>query len=181
MIESLKVDEEQTVKLFLKNLGSEFSVVIGEASYFLGMQIEHLECGKIFIHQEAYCREIISRFDMINSNHVSTPIEKGAITKDDSASLSADVPYREAVGSLIFLAIVTRHDIVYTMGVLSQILDKPLQIHWNMVKRILGYLNGTKKCGIMYLSVSSATLESYSDSDYAEDPLIRRSTSGMVF
>ncbi|GFY70180.1 retrovirus-related Pol polyprotein from transposon TNT 1-94 [Trichonephila inaurata madagascariensis] len=33
----------------------------------------------------------------------------------------------------------------------------------------------------MYLGVSSATLESYSDSDYAGDPLTGKSTSGMVF
>ncbi|GFV80257.1 retrovirus-related Pol polyprotein from transposon TNT 1-94 [Trichonephila clavipes] len=115
----IAADEEQTVNLFLKKLESEFSVVIGEANYFLGMQIEHLECGKIFIHQEAYCRKILSRFDMINSNHVSTPIEKGAISTDDSVSLSADVPYREAVGSLMFLAIVTRPDIAYAVGMLS--------------------------------------------------------------
>ncbi|GFY70181.1 retrovirus-related Pol polyprotein from transposon TNT 1-94 [Trichonephila inaurata madagascariensis] len=121
----IAADEEQTVNLFFKKLESEFSVVIGEAYYFLGMQIEHLECGKIFIHQEAYCRKILSRFDMINSNHVSTPIEKGAITTDDSVSLSADVPYHEAVSSLMFLAIVTRPDIAYAVGVLFQVLDKP--------------------------------------------------------
>ncbi|GFT26081.1 retrovirus-related Pol polyprotein from transposon TNT 1-94 [Trichonephila clavipes] len=81
---------------------------------------------------------------MINSNHVSTPIEKGAITTDDSVSISADVPYREAVGSLMFLAIVNRPE-----------------MHWECFP--------------------SATLESYSDLDYAGDPLTRRSTSGMVF
>ncbi|GFQ95685.1 retrovirus-related Pol polyprotein from transposon TNT 1-94 [Trichonephila clavata] len=101
---------------------------------------------------------------------VSTPIEKGAITTDDSVSLLADVPYRETVGSLMFLATVTRPDIAYAVGVLSQVLDKPLQVHWTMVKRILRYLNGTKKCGIMYLGVTSATLESYRDSDYPGDP-----------
>ncbi|GFV13707.1 retrovirus-related Pol polyprotein from transposon TNT 1-94 [Trichonephila clavipes] len=125
----IAADEEQTVNLFLKKLESELSVVIDEANYFLGMQIEHLECGKIFIHQEAYCRKILSPFDMINSNHVSTPIEKGAITTDDSVSLSPHVPYREAVGSLMFLAIVTSPDIAYAVGVLSQVLDKPQPIH----------------------------------------------------
>ncbi|GFU49697.1 copia protein [Nephila pilipes] len=154
----IATDEDQTVKLFLKKLESEFSVVIGKANYFFGMQIEYLESGKIFIHQEAYCRKILSRFDMINSNPVSTPIEKGVITIDDSASLSADVPYREAVGSLMSLAVVTRPDIAYAVEVLSQVLDKPQQIHWTMVKRIQRYLNGTKKCGIMYLGVTSVTL-----------------------
>ncbi|GFS36165.1 retrovirus-related Pol polyprotein from transposon TNT 1-94 [Nephila pilipes] len=152
----IAADKEQTVKLFLKKLESEFSVVIGEVNYFLGMQIEHLES-------------------------VNTPIEKGAISTNDSVSLSADIPYREAVGSLMFLAIVTRPDITYAVGVCSEVLDKPQQMHWTMVKRILRYLNGTKKCGIMCLGVMSATLESYSDWDYAGDPLTRRSTSGMVF
>ncbi|GFT06412.1 retrovirus-related Pol polyprotein from transposon TNT 1-94 [Trichonephila clavipes] len=110
----IAADEEQTVNLFLKKLESELSVVI-----------------------EAYCRKILSRFDMINSNHVSPPIEKGAISTDHSVSLSADVPYCEAVGSIMFLAIVTRPDIAYAVGVLSQVLDKPQQIHWTMVKRIL--------------------------------------------
>ncbi|GFQ76741.1 retrovirus-related Pol polyprotein from transposon TNT 1-94 [Trichonephila clavata] len=116
---------------------------------------------------------------MIDSNPVRTSIEWGAITTDDSVFLSAVVPYREAVGSLMFLAIVTISIITYAVGVLSQGLDKPQQIHRIMVKRILKYLNGTKKCGIMYLGVASATLESYSGSDYAGDPLIRRSR--MVF
>ncbi|GFW74966.1 retrovirus-related Pol polyprotein from transposon TNT 1-94 [Trichonephila clavipes] len=118
---------------------------------------------------------------MTSSNNVSTPIEKGAITTDDSVSLSADVPYCEAMGSLMFLALVTRPDIAYAVGVLSQVLDKPQQIHWTMVKRIPRYLNGTKKCGIMYLSVSTATLESRSDSYYTGDPLTRGSTSEIVF
>ncbi|GFV83662.1 retrovirus-related Pol polyprotein from transposon TNT 1-94 [Trichonephila clavipes] len=173
--------DEQTVNLFLKKLESELSVVIGEANYFLGMQIEHLECFKIFMHQGAHCRKILSRFDMINSNHVNTSIEKGIITTNDSVSLSIDVPYCEAVSSLMFLGIVSRPDIAYAVGVLSQVLDKPQQIHWTMVKRILRFLNGTKKCGLLYVGVSSATLESYSDSDYAGDPLTRRSTSEMVF
>ncbi|GFY39811.1 hypothetical protein TNIN_438051 [Trichonephila inaurata madagascariensis] len=87
---------------------------------------------------------------MINSNHVSTCIEKGAITTDDSASLLADVPYREAVDSLI---------------------------------GIPGYCHQTRHsiCSGSAFSGFGATLESYSDSDYAGDPLTRRSTSGMVF
>ncbi|GFR23529.1 hypothetical protein TNCT_686761 [Trichonephila clavata] len=52
---------------------------------------------------------------MINSKSVSTPIEKGAITTDDSVSLSTDVPYCEVVGSLMFQAIVTRPNIAYAV------------------------------------------------------------------
>ncbi|GFQ75357.1 retrovirus-related Pol polyprotein from transposon TNT 1-94 [Trichonephila clavata] len=123
------------------------------------MQIEHLENDKNFIHQEVYCRKILSRFNVVNSNSVNKLIEMDAIATDDSAFLSADVPYRDAVGSLMFRAIASRPDIAYALGVLPQVLDKPQQIHWTMVKRIPMYLNGTKKRGIMYLGVTSATLE----------------------
>ncbi|GFR33069.1 retrovirus-related Pol polyprotein from transposon TNT 1-94 [Trichonephila clavata] len=115
---------------------------------------------------------------------VSTPIEKGAITTDNSVSLSLFrlmYPTEKLWVVLSSWLLSPSPDIAYAVGVLFQVLDKPQQIYWTMVKRILRDLNGTKKCGIMYLGVTSATLESYSDSDYAGDPLTRRSTSGMVF
>ncbi|GFQ90987.1 retrovirus-related Pol polyprotein from transposon TNT 1-94 [Trichonephila clavata] len=82
---------------------------------------------------------------MINSNPVSTPIEKGTVTTNNSVSLSADVPSREAVGSLMFLAIVTRPDIADAVGVLSQVFDKPQQIHWTMEKRIPSNIQAAKE------------------------------------
>ncbi|GBL75006.1 Retrovirus-related Pol polyprotein from transposon TNT 1-94 [Araneus ventricosus] len=79
---------------------------------------------------------------MSECNSISTLVEKGSITTDHSESLPATVPYRETIESLMFLAIVSRPDILYAVGVLSQ-------------------------C--------------FADSDYAGDPLSRRSTSGMIF
>lgn len=173
--------DEQAVKQFLEKLKSEFSVVIGVANYFLGMQIECLEDGDIFVHQEGYCRKILKHFEMSECNSVSTPVEKGTITTDHSEFLPATVPYREAIGSLMFLAIVSRPDISYAVGVLSQVLDKPQQVHWSMIKRIMRYLKGTEKCGILFKCNEDNTLQCFTDSDYAGDPLSRRSTSGMIF
>ena len=109
------------------------------------------------------------------------PIEKGSITANESAALPSSVPYCEAVGSLMLLAIVTRPDISYVVGVLSQVLDKLKQQLWNLMKRTLRYLKGTPKCGIMFTSYSKCNLQCFCDSDYAGDPLSRKSTSGIVF
>ncbi|GBM62786.1 Retrovirus-related Pol polyprotein from transposon TNT 1-94 [Araneus ventricosus] len=50
-----------------------------------------------------------------------------------------------------------------------------------MIKRIMRYLKGTEKCGILFQCNDDDTLQCFTDSDYAGDPLSRISTSGMIF
>jgi hypothetical protein len=56
-------------------------------------------------------------------------------SKDDSPKNQADavrmckVPYREAIGSLMYAAIATRPDITFAVSVLSQFLDNPGEAH----------------------------------------------------
>lgn len=89
---------------------------------------------------------------MLESNSSSFPLEKSPITTDECIQipLSANVPYREAARSLMFLAIVIRPGISYVVGVLSLVLNKYQQVHWNIVKRTVRYLKGTQKCGIVF-------------------------------
>ena len=61
-----------------------------------------------------------------------------------------NIPYRVAVGSLIYLATGTRPDIAYAVSVVSQKLDSATIEDWHKVKRILRYLNGTADVGILY-------------------------------
>jgi hypothetical protein len=44
------------------------------------------------------------------------------------------VPYREAVGSLLYLATTTRPDIAFAVGQVSQFCQNPGYGHWNAVK-----------------------------------------------
>ena len=95
--------------------------------------------------------------------------------------IDGSVPYREAVGSLLYLATCTRPDISYAVSVVSQSLSKPTRTHWEKVKRIFRYLKGTSELGILYKhGLNSDRLIAYSDADYAGDIVTRRSTSGFV-
>ena len=92
------------------------------------------------------------------------------------------VPYREAVGSLIFAAIITRPDIAFAVGVVSRYVDKHGQPHWNSVKRIIRYLKNTRDYGILYSKTQeSEVIHGFSDSDFANDIDTRRFTTGYTF
>ncbi|GJQ79272.1 hypothetical protein Trydic_g5515 [Trypoxylus dichotomus] len=119
---------------------------------------------------------------MINAHYVSTLMERGEfLDQTFSNKLDKNVPYREAIGSLLYLETVSRPDLTFTINYFSQVLEEPTIKHWNMVKRVLRYLRGTTELGILYDSSSDGELEAFSDADYVEDVSTRHSTSGMIF
>lgn len=83
----------------------------------------------------------------------------------------------------MFIAIVSRPDIIYAIGMVSRFLNKHNTSHWNAVKRIIRYLKSTPNTGIKYGATDSKypNLIGYSDSDFANDPDTRKSTSGYIF
>ncbi|GJQ65686.1 hypothetical protein Trydic_g7772 [Trypoxylus dichotomus] len=88
---------------------------------------------------------------------------------------------KEAIGSLLYLAIVSRPDLTFAISYFSQALEEPTIKHWNMVKRILRYPRRTTELGILYHSSSDGELEAFSDADYAGDVSTRHSTPEMIF
>lgn len=100
---------------------------------------------------------------------------------NDNATCNDKIPYREAVGSLLFLTAVSRPDISYAVGFVSRFSNKYDVSHWHTVQRILRYLLKTKDHGILYNESETNNLVDYSDSDFASDLDTRQSTSGYVF
>ncbi|GBN35339.1 hypothetical protein AVEN_104751-1 [Araneus ventricosus] len=85
-----------------------------------------------------------------------------------------DVPYREEVGYLPYLAVATRPDIA------SRALCKPTKDDWKHVKRIYRYLRGTSNVGLLYKTHVQTEFSVCSDADHAGDETTRRSTSVTV-
>ena len=92
----------------------------------------------------------------------------------------AKVPYSFAAGSLMYAMICTRPDIAYAVGVVSRYMYNPGKKHWDAVKSIMRYLNGTRDVRICFGSKEPG-VEGYTDADYVGDMDKRRSTSGYVF
>lgn len=165
----------------LNKLKSEFKVHDCELSTFIGMQIEQLPCGDLFVHQSLYIEKMLSRFHMADCNPSQNPVAATHgrnIVKDLE---SCNYPYREAVGSLMYAAVTTRPDIAYAVGLASRHLENPDANDIIAVKQIFRYLRGTADYGLMFTSNHSATLIGYCDADLGGDPDTRRSTSGILF
>ncbi len=99
--------------------------------------------------------------------------------KEEEAEMKT-IPFREAVGSLMHIMVMTRPDIAYAVGQVAQYAQKQGKKHWRAVKRILAYLIKTKNFGLCF-GRSSNQLIGFCDADYAGDLQIRRSTSCFLF
>lgn len=90
-----------------------------------------------------------------------------------------DKPYKELIGSLIYLANTTRSDILFTAGALSRYNMNPDSQHWKCAKHVIRYLKQTVDYKLVYRKTRKP-LYAFTDADWASDPDNRRSCSGNV-
>lgn len=174
----------KVINKVLTLLEESFRITIGDAHCFVGVQIERNRAEKkMFIHQSSYTKRIIEKFGMGDANGLSVPADPHVqLLPIEKESQTEKIPYREAVGSLIFLSAISRPDISYAVNSVSRFLNCHNDAHWQAVKRIFRYLIKTEGCGIEYSSSGShIQLVGFSDADYAGDLVSRRSTTGFVF
>ncbi|XP_043472928.1 secreted RxLR effector protein 161-like [Leptopilina heterotoma] len=78
-----------------------------------------------------------------------------------------NIPYREAVGSLLHLATTTRPDIIYAVNILSRHQINPTEEDWIMVKRVFRYLKGTKTLELRYLGETN-DIQAFSGASFVD-------------
>jgi hypothetical protein len=79
----------------------------------------------------------------------------------------------------MWAAVGTRPDIAFPVGILSKFLDNPGLVHWEAVKHVFRYLQGTKDLRLTY-GAGKKGLEGYSDADGMSQEN-RRAISGFAF
>ena len=172
----------------LQYLDNVFKITRGDMGYYIGLEVyQSPQPGIIFLHQHRYIQHTLERFGMADSYSVSTPSDPNVILSqipDDSENTDVlRVPYKEAIGCLMFISLLTRPDITYAVNNAAKFCENPRNIHWTVtVKRILRYLKGTSNFGLIYQRQSGNTrLTGFCDADYGGDIDTRRSRSGYFF
>lgn len=189
LIVSLYVDDliftgncEVLIDDFKCSMKKNFAMTdLGKMRYFLGVEVTQDSRG-IFIAQQKYAKEILSRFGMEQCNMVCNPIVPGnRLSKDESRKRVDATNFKQMVGCLMYL-LATRPDLAYAICLIARYMERPTEMHFAAAKRILRYLKGSLQYGILYRKGElSCELEGWSDSDYAGDVDDRKSTSGYVY
>ena len=152
---------------------------LGKAKYFLGIEIARGPQG-MFLTQRKYALDIVAEAGLLECKHVSTPMEQNHKLRSDKGPMYKNPErFRRFVGKLVYLAI-TRPELSYSIHVLSQVMHKPREVHWDAVVRVLRYSKGCPGQGIMLKAISDLRLRAFCDSDWAACPTTRRSLSSFV-
>ncbi|CAN6271199.1 unnamed protein product [Urochloa humidicola] len=153
---------------------------IGPLAYFLGIDVQRSNDG-FFLSQARYVEDLLERVGMSNCKPVATPADtKPKQSATDGMPLStADTHYYKSMSGALQYLTVTRPDIAYAVQQLCLHMHSPRDVHAVMLKRVLRYVKGTPTIGIHLSAMSSPTLTTYLDADWAGCPDTRRSTSGF--
>ena len=95
--------------------------------------------------------------------------------------LGLEVPYLSVIGALIDLANCTHLDIDFSINLLAGYSSAPTQRHWNGIKHILRYLQGTIDTGVFYSKESKQQLLGYADAGHLSDPHKAKTQTEYVF
>ncbi|MEO0404432.1 MAG: reverse transcriptase domain-containing protein, partial [Bacteroidota bacterium] len=180
-VDDLLILSRSPIKV-IETLKKRFKIkVLGTPKKLLGVTFEYLQDG-IALGQEEYIEELLKKLNLqdIKTNNYG-PISSEAyglkISKDEDQT---KYPYRQAIGSLLFLARSTRPDICFPTVLMSSFSSGYNDNHWKQVVKILKYLKRTKGQKLIFKRYNNYGLQAYSDSDYASEELTRHSYSGYM-
>ncbi|GJW88594.1 putative ribonuclease H-like domain-containing protein [Tanacetum coccineum] len=143
--------------------------------------VARIEAIRLFLAYASFKDFVVYQMD-VKSAFLYGKIEEEVFKqKDDGIFISqdkyvADILKKSMIGSLMYLT-TSRHDIVFAVFTCARFQVTPKVSHLHVVKKIFRYLKGQPKLGLWYPRDSPFYLEAFSDSDYTEASLDRKSTT----
>jgi hypothetical protein len=191
-----KEDIDNTIdKLMDKYLLKEIQSGADGYNKFLGVDVKFIRnkegrMDEIILTQKKYIEEYVSDNDINITKVYNTPlppnfyfdkIEKSSpLYASDKALKTAQTNYRSAIGTLLYMSIMTRPDITYAVNYLARFADYPHPVLIDMVKRVICYSYSTSNFALHYKRSDDTPITCYTDSDYAQDVITRKSMNGFL-
>lgn len=179
----------ETMDHLKHRLEKEYNMTdLGELHHCLGIEFKRDRVARtITLSQKHFIQEVLERFGMQDCKPIGTPLDANSklvkLTDEEFKQYDEQmqgIPYKQAVGALMYIMVGTRPDLAFAQSVVSQHMSRPGPMHWAVVKRVMRYLKGTMDVGLC-LGGKDIALKGYCDADWAGDASDRRSTTGYVF
>ncbi|KID83774.1 reverse transcriptase family protein [Metarhizium guizhouense ARSEF 977] len=177
--------EKESVDKLVKYLKNRYSLREEEFKWYLGIRvIRDRPSRKICLCQDAYIDKIARKFKLCDSKLrvPSIPITTTPLVKYDGQASKEEIKvYQERVGSLMYIAVMTRPDIARAATQLARFLTNPSPEHLAAADQCIRYLYTTKFLAIVYDGMHAGeALVIASDASFADDAETRRSSQGYV-
>ena len=195
-------DESELLKI-TESLTKIFEVSnLGEPTKYLGIEIKrNREKREMTLNQREYSVNMLKRFNMWSAKPQDIPMATKSVSNKqkeiwDKRELEKPMeneqsntikrenepklfPYREAIGSLLYLGNTTRPDILYAVNALSRRQTNPTRFDWEEVKRVFRYVRGTLDLGLKYFGKTNEII-AFTDASFGDCESTRKSTSGII-
>ena len=162
---------------------------LGLSVWMLGMRITRDRTKRtITLDQETYITKSLEKFGMNECKISFTPEQTNvdqSVTSDGALDKSVDkIEYQKVVGTLLYAVTSTRLEIAHAVQKLASRVQSPTVRDKNAANRVLRYLSSTRAIGLKYGGSATVgtdvVIDAYSDADWANDKVARKSVSGWV-
>ena len=179
------VGKKERYEKFCRDLGKMVPVKdLGPLTWYSGCFYERdWESGRLTISQETYALELAAEYGIKWGKSVPLGVGVGVkLGEFDLCEEDVLEPFRALIGSLMWLAVMTRPDIANAVRAIARYCAHPKLRHWEAARDVLGYVRRTSSMGISFSrgSPMGVGLQGFADADFASKATDRRSVSGCV-
>ena len=147
-----RAKDQATVDRFAAELGQKFKLKdMGDAGYYMGCHItRNHKARELKLDQHLYVESMVKRFDAKKTTKMPAASGVPMLSKADGLRTPEEkkemrkFPHREAVGTLMWMAMMTRPDIACAVRAVARFCENPAPAHKKAVMKILQYLLHTK-------------------------------------
>jgi len=148
---------------------------MAKLKYFKRIEVTHSK-KEIFTFQQKYVTDLLEETCKAACKPASTLIDPSVKLRNaEDIAVDKEI-YQRLVDKLIYLSH-TRLAVAFAVGLVSQFMHQPKEIHLQDALRIVQYLKGTPSRRILFELNGSMRLEAYTDADCVGSIVDRRSTT----